>query len=65
MGWVMLATLLLFGLGAKGPQQEERPLSRSYHGAAVVNGKIYLLGGPDADGGVREVQEMLPPAVAR
>jgi hypothetical protein len=48
------ATLLLFGLGAsgtpplaaiesteQGPQQEERPLTRSYHGAAVVNGKIY------------------------
>ena len=52
------ATLLLFGLGAsgtpplaaiesaeRGPQQEERPLPRSYHGAAVVNGKIYLIGG--------------------
>jgi len=49
MGRVMLATLLLFGLGASGPQQEERPLTRSYHGAAVVNGKIYLIGGAGED----------------
>ena len=47
------ATLLLFGLGAtrtpplaaidsaeQGPRQEERPLTRSYHAAAVVNGRI-------------------------
>jgi len=47
------ATLLLFGLGAsrtpplaaiepaeQGPRQEERPLTRSYHGAAAVNGRI-------------------------
>ena len=56
------ATLLLFGLAAsrtpppaaiepagQGPQQEERPLTRSYHGAAVVNGKIYLMGGAGED----------------
>ena len=56
------ATLLLFGLGAsgtpplaalepaeQGPQQEERPLTRSYHGAAVVNGKIYVMGGAGED----------------
>ena len=56
------ATLLLFGLGAsgtpplaaiesaeQGPQQEERPLTRSYHGAAVVNGKIYVIGGAGED----------------
>ena len=56
------ATLLLFGLGAsrtpplaaiepaeQGPRQEERPLTRSYHGAAVVNGKIYVIGGARED----------------
>ena len=56
------ATLLLFGLGAsgtpplaaiesaeRGPQQEERPLPRSYHAAAVVNGKIYVMGGAGED----------------
>jgi N-acetylneuraminic acid mutarotase len=56
------ATLLLFGLGdsstsapaaidsaEQGPQQEERPLARSGHGAAVVNGKIYLIGGAGED----------------
>jgi hypothetical protein len=56
------ATLLLFGLGVsgtpplaavgsaeQGPRQEERPLTRSYHGAAVVNGKIYLIGGAGED----------------
>lgn len=40
------ATLLLFGLGASG---EERPLKRAYHGAAVVNGRIYLIGGAGED----------------
>ena len=64
MGRVMLvpATLLLFGLGAsgtpplaaiepaeRGPKPEERPLPRSYHGAAVVNGKIYVMGGAGED----------------
>ena len=29
--------------------QEERPLPRMYHGAAVVNGKIYVMGGAGAD----------------
>jgi len=56
------ATLLLFGLGTLaavptatiesaevGPQQEERPLPRSYHASAVVNGKIYVIGGAGAD----------------
>ena len=56
------ATLLLFGLGRvaavptatvesaeAGPQQEERPLPRSFHAAAVVNGKIYVIGGAGAD----------------
>jgi hypothetical protein len=55
-------TLLLFGLGTLaavptatiesaevGPQQDERPLPRSYHAAAVVNGKIYVMGGAGAD----------------
>jgi N-acetylneuraminic acid mutarotase len=53
-------TLLLFGLGGttpraaiasaeQRPQQEERPLTRSYHAAAVVNGKIYLIGGAGED----------------
>jgi N-acetylneuraminic acid mutarotase len=41
------ATLLLFGLRAGG--QEERPLTRAYHAAAVVNGKIYVMGGAGAD----------------
>jgi N-acetylneuraminic acid mutarotase len=55
--------LLLFALGTsgtpvrlcaveaaeRGPQQEERPLQRSYHSAAVVNGKIYVMGGAGAD----------------
>jgi N-acetylneuraminic acid mutarotase len=64
MGRVMLvpATLLLFGLGAsgtpplaavecaqQGPRLEERPLTRSYHGAAVVNGRIYVIGGAGED----------------
>jgi hypothetical protein len=52
------ATLLLFGLGASGthplaaiqsaeqsPRQEERPLTRQGHGAAVLNGRIYVIGG--------------------
>ena len=56
------ATLLLFGLGAsgtpplaavefaeQGPRLEERPLTRSYHGAAVVNGRIYVIGGAGED----------------
>jgi N-acetylneuraminic acid mutarotase len=56
------ATLLLVGLGAsgmapspaiesgeQGPRQEERPLARSYHGAAVVNGRIYVIGGAGED----------------
>ena len=56
------ATLLPVGLGAsvtpplaaiesadQRPQQEERPLTRSYHAAAVVNGKIYLIGGAGED----------------
>src|SRR5262245_44991115 len=56
------ATLLLFGLGGsgappaaaiesaeQGPPQEERPLSRSGHGAAVVNGRIYVIGGKGED----------------
>jgi N-acetylneuraminic acid mutarotase len=30
-------------------QQEARPLQRSFHSAAVVNGKIYLMGGAGAD----------------
>lgn len=55
-------TLLLFGLHAtstllpaadesaeQGPRQEQRPLTRSYHGAAVVNGKIYVIGGAGED----------------
>ncbi len=57
-----LATLLLLGHGTlaflataaissaeREPQQEERPLQRSYHGAAVVNGKIYVMGGAGPD----------------
>jgi N-acetylneuraminic acid mutarotase len=57
------AALLLFGLGSsgppgpvaaiqspeRGPRQEEQPLPRSYHAAAVVNGKIYVMGGAGAD----------------
>jgi N-acetylneuraminic acid mutarotase len=57
------ATLLLFALGTTGapvrssaigpaepgPRPEEPPLSRSYHSAAVVNGKIYVMGGAGAD----------------
>jgi N-acetylneuraminic acid mutarotase len=56
------SALLLLGLGASGapplaatqsaeqdPRQDERPLTRSYHGAAVVNGKIYLIGGAGQD----------------
>jgi N-acetylneuraminic acid mutarotase len=56
------ATLLLFALRAsgtpplaaiqsaeQGPRLEERPLTRSYHAAAVVNGKIYVMGGAGAD----------------
>ena len=56
------ATLLPFGLGAsgtpplagvefaeQGPRQEERPLTRSYHGAAMVNGRIYVIGGAGED----------------
>ena len=55
------AVITLFGLGASGPplaaiefaeqgsQQEERPLTRSYHGAAAVNGNIYLIGGAGED----------------
>lgn len=56
------ATLLLFGLGDSGtrppaaiesakqdPRQEERPLTRSGHGAAVVNGRIYVIGGAGED----------------
>lgn len=57
------ATLLLFALGTsgtpvrlsavepaeRGPQQEERPLPRAYHAAAVVDGKIYVMGGAGAD----------------
>lgn len=56
------ATLLLFGLGdsgtpppaaiesaKQGPRQEERPLTRSGHGAAVVNGRIYVIGGAGED----------------
>ena len=56
------ATLLLFGLGAsrtpllaaiesieQGPREQERPLTRSYHAAAVVNGKIYVIGGAGED----------------
>jgi N-acetylneuraminic acid mutarotase len=59
---LIAATLLLFGRGAsgtpppaaiesaeQGPRQEERPLTRSYHGAAVVNGRIYLIGGAGED----------------
>jgi N-acetylneuraminic acid mutarotase len=33
----------------QGPQQEAQPLPRSYHSAAVVNGKIYVLGGAGED----------------
>src|SRR5262249_41541045 len=56
------ATLLLFGLRAsgthplaaipsaeQGPRQEERPLTRQGHGAAVVNGRIYVIGGAGED----------------
>jgi N-acetylneuraminic acid mutarotase len=43
---LVLETLLLSGLGASG---EERPLTRAFHGAAVVNGKIYLIGGAGED----------------
>jgi N-acetylneuraminic acid mutarotase len=56
------ATLLLFGLGVssgpplaaiqssnQGSRQEGRPLTRSYHGAAVVNGRIYVIGGAGED----------------
>jgi len=61
-GGLIATALLLFGLGASGapplagiepaeqdPRQEEHPLTRSYHGAAVVNGKIYLIGGAGKD----------------
>ena len=55
--------LLLFALGTsgtparlsavepaeQGPQQEAQPLQRSYHSAAVVNGKIYVMGGAGED----------------
>jgi len=63
------ATLLLFALGVtgtpplaaiepaeRGPQPEERPLTRSYHGAAVVKGKIYLMGGAGEDNKLAGVQ---------
>jgi N-acetylneuraminic acid mutarotase len=59
---LMPATLLLSGLGAggmaplaaiesdeQGPQKEERPLTRSYHGAAVVEGRVYVIGGAGED----------------
>ena len=51
------ATLLLFALGASGTPvrlsavepAEHGPQQRSYHSAAVVNGKIYVIGGGGAD----------------
>ena len=51
------ATLLLFALGASGTPvrlsavepAEHGPQQRSYHSAAVVNGKIYVMGGAGAD----------------
>jgi N-acetylneuraminic acid mutarotase len=59
---LIAATLLLFGLRAsgthplaaiqsaeQGPRQEERPLTRQGHGAAVVNGRIYVIGGAGED----------------
>src|SRR5262249_35478572 len=61
-GGLIPATLLLFGLGDSGtpssaaiesekpgPRQEERPLTRQGHGAAVVNGRIYVIGGAGED----------------
>jgi N-acetylneuraminic acid mutarotase len=51
------ATLLLFALGTSGTAvrlsavepAEQGPQQRSYHSAAVVNGKIYVIGGGGAD----------------
>jgi N-acetylneuraminic acid mutarotase len=51
------ATLLLFALGTSGTPvrlsavepAEQGPQQRSYHSAAVVNGKIYVIGGGGAD----------------
>jgi N-acetylneuraminic acid mutarotase len=67
--------LLLFFLGAsgttsvaatpsaeRGQPQEERPLVRSYHAAAVVNGKIYVLGGGGADNKVVASVQVYDPA---
>ena len=42
--------------------------NREGGGRGALVGIVWLipvLGGPDADGGVRELREMLPPAVAR
>ena len=51
------ATLLLFALGTSGTPvrlsavepAEQGPQQRSYHSAAVVNGKIYVIGGGGPD----------------
>ncbi len=51
------ATLLLFALGMSGTPvrlsavepAEQGPQQRSYHAAAVVNGRIYVMGGAGAD----------------
>ena len=78
--WPVATTLLLFGLGTSGmtvpvaaiesverrPQQEGRPLPRSYHAAAVVNGKIYVMGGAGVDNRpVASVQVYDPATAAR
>ena len=72
------ATLLLSGLGAsgtpalaaidpaeQGPRQEERPLTRSYHGAAVVNGKLYVIGGAGEDNTPFGSVQVYDPATGR
>ena len=69
--------LLLFALGTSGtpvrlsaiepaerdPQQEERPPPRSYHAAAVVNGKIYVMGGDGGDNKPVATVQVYDPAI--
>jgi N-acetylneuraminic acid mutarotase len=73
---LVFATLLPLGLGASGapppaaiesveqaPRQDERPLTRSYHGAAVVNGRIYVIGGAGEDNKTFGSVQVYDPAI--
>jgi N-acetylneuraminic acid mutarotase len=48
---VLAAAIILAAIESpgQGARQEERPPARAYHGAAVVNGKIYVIGGAGED----------------